>query len=359
MAIKVRKKYKYGVASPTSMGVRITPQNRMSVHNSNLFYMQATSAETNVINVSSSLGIEGLALTRFVKGSPIALFIQNELRKRNIAYEGITLDQGGPWGYRHQFNIADSGFGNKAARVWNDRAGEVGRTLSIKDFDTKRIFEKEGVAILHISGLIAAMSKETTETCVKLAKIAKKNGTLVSFDLNYRATFWKGSEEELHKAFKTIASLADILAGNEEDFQLCLGLKGPSAGGTDLNAKIEKFKEMITIAKKTYKNAKVFCTTLREVISANNNLWGAIVNYEDKWYIEEPRAIDILDRIGGGDGFMGGFLYGVLKNYKPDKCLALGWAGGALAASSLNDYGEPADEKQLLDIYAGNARVQR
>lgn len=357
--MNLKKKYKYAIASPTSMGVRITPENRMGVHNSNNFYMQATSAESNVLNVSSSLGYKCLAITKFVEGSPIAEFIKRELRKRNIDYTDVNVAQGGPWGYRHQFNIADSGFGPKASRVWNDRAGEVGRTLNIKDYDTKQIFEKDGVGILHISGLIAAMSKETTDTCVKLAKVAKKNGTLVSFDLNYRASFWKGREEELRKAFISIASLADILVGNEEDFQLCLGLKGPEAGGKDLNSKIESFKEMILVAKKKYKNAKIFATTLREVINANRNMWGVIANIEGKWLVEMPREIDILDRIGGGDGFTGGLLYGVVKGYKPDKCVALGLAAGALAATSLNDYAEPADEKQLLDIYAGNARVQR
>ena len=357
--LKAKENYRYAIASPTSMGVRITPADRMSVHNSNMFYMQATSAETNVLNVSSSLGYRCLALTKFVEGSPVSLFIQRELRKRNIDYVGASVEQGGPWGYRHQFNIADSGFGPKASRVWNDRAGEVGRTLDVSEFDTKKIFEEEGVGILHISGLIAAMSKETTDTCVKLAKIAKENGTLISFDLNYRASFWKGREEELHDAFVEIAKLSDILAGNEEDFQLCLGLKGPEAGGNGLQGKIDKFKEMITLTKQSYPNASVFCTTLREVVSANRNLWGAIVYADGEWYVEEPREIDIMDRIGGGDGFMGGFLYGVVRGYEADKCLALGWAGGALAAASLNDYGEPADEKQLMDIYAGNARVQR
>ena len=357
--MKVKKKFKYAIACPTSMGVRITPRDRMSVHNSNEFYMQATSAESNVLNVAASLGYPCLVLTKFVEDSPIALFIQRELRKRNIDYVGKSVPQGGPWGYRHQFNIADSGYGPKAARVWNDRAGEVGATLNIKDFDTKTIFEKEGVGILHISGLIASMTKETTKTCVELAKIAKKNGTLVSFDLNYRASFWKGREEELHKAFKSIAKTADILCGNEEDFQLCLKIKGPKAGGEDLNAKIESFKEMIEVVKKEYPNAKICATSLREVISANRNLWGVIANVDGEWVVEEPREIDILDRIGGGDGFMSGFLYGLIKGYDAKKCVALGWAAGALVSTSLNDYAEPADEKQLLDIYKGNARVQR
>ena len=358
MKFQLKENCKYAVACVTSMGVRITPADRMAVHNSNQFYLQATSAESNVLNVASSLGRECLVLTKFVEGSPIAAFIKAQLRARNIAYEGKDVPQGGPWGYRHQFNIADSGFGLRAPRVWNDRAGEVGRTLSAGDFDVERIFGGEGVAILHLSGLIAAMSPETTACCLALAKAAKAHGTLVSFDLNYRATFWKGREEELAAAFHEIASAADILVGNEEDFQLCLGFKGPEAGGRDLSAKIESFKAMIEQVHAKYPNAKAYATTLRQVVSANEHLWGAILWADGKWYVEEPRQIPVMDRIGGGDGFSGGLLYGVLQGWEPEKWLQFGWASGVLAASSLNDYAEPADEKQVWDIYAGNARVQ-
>ena len=179
MNVTLREHPRYAIACVTSMGVRITPVNRMAVQNSNQYIMQATSAETNVLNVASSLGYPCLALTKFVEGSPIAQFIQAQLRARNIAYEGQTVAQGGPWGYRHQFNIADSGFGLRAPRVYNDRAGEVGRTLSADDFDLERIFGEEGVGILHISGLIAAMSPETTACCLAVAKAAKAHGTPV------------------------------------------------------------------------------------------------------------------------------------------------------------------------------------
>ena len=357
--MKLRNTYRYAIACPTSMGVRITPADRMAVHNSNLFRLQATSAETNVLNSASSLGYECLALTKFVEGSPIAAFIQAQLRARNIRYEGKEVPQGGPWGYRHQFNIADSGFGFRAARVWNDRAGEVGRILCIDDFDVERIFGRAGVGILHISGLIASMSEDSTACCLALARAAKESGTLISFDLNYRATFWKGREQELRTVFHEIASCADVLVGNEEDFQLCLGFRGPETGGKDLSTKLESFKGMITQVQAKYPNTKVFATTLREVLSANRNLWGAIMLAEGEWYTEEPREIDILDRIGGGDGFSGGLLYGILRGWEPAKWIGFGWAAGALAAASLNDYAEPADEKQLWDVYAGNARVQR
>lgn len=359
MLPKLREDAGYAIGCVTSMGVRITPEDRMGVHNSRRFYMQATSAETNVCNVASSLGKRAVALTKFVEGSPIAALIRSELRARNIDYEGVSVPQGGPWGYRHQFNIADSGYGLRAARVFNDRAGEVGRTLSAEEFDTERIFGKVGVGIFHISGLIAAMSEETTRCCIALAKEAKRYGTLVSFDLNYRASFWKGREEELRNAFREIAGLADILVGNEEDFQLCLGFRGPEAGGQGLDGKIGNFKQMIREVKSAYPNAQVFATTLREVISANRNLWGVVMLAGDDWYVEEPREIDILDRIGGGDAFTGGLLYGIVSGFEPEKWVQFGWACGALVVTSLNDYAEPADEKQVWDIYAGNARVQR
>ena len=352
-------KKRYAIACLSSMGLRITPENRMAVQNSNRFLLQATSAETNVLNVTSSLGPECLVLTRFVEGSPMAAYIKAQLRARNIDFMGPDVPQGGPWGYRHQFNIADSGFGLRAPRVWNDRAGEIGRTLDAKDYDADEIFGRQGVGLFHLSGLIAAMSPETTKACLALAKAARKHGTPVSFDLNYRATFWKGRETELAKAFHQIASVADILVGNEEDFQLCLGFKGPEAGGKDLNAKIDSFKEMIGKVAKKYRNAKFFATTLRQVVSANHHLWGAILRAGDTWYVEEPRDIDVLDRIGGGDGFTGGLLYGIYRGWEPEKCLQFGWASGVLAASSLNAYAEPADEKQVWDIYKGNARVQR
>ena len=359
MELKIRKNYRYAIICPTSMGVRITPEGRMAVQNSNRFYMQSTSAESNVLNVSSSLGLECLVLTKFVKGSPIAAFIKSQLRARGISYEGPEVDQGGPWGYRHQFNIADSGFGLRAPRVWNDRAGEVGRTLCADDFDVERIFGQEGAGILHLSGLIAAMSPETTQCCLALARAAKQYGTLVSFDLNYRATFWKGREEELRQAFHEIASLADILVGNEEDFQLCLGFQGPEAGGKDLPSKIEAFKAMILQVRQKYPNAQVFATTLRQVVSANEHLWGGIMLAGEDWFVEEPRPIQVMDRIGGGDGFTGGVLYAILRGMEPAQWVQFGWASGVLAASSLNDYAEPADEKQVWDVYAGNARVQR
>lgn len=349
----------YALMTLTSMGVRIAPVNRGGVHTANLFEMQSTSAETNVLNVAASLGLPVLALTRFVKDSPIALFLKGELRRRGIAFLGPDVPQGGPWGYRHQFNIADSGFGVRGPRVHNDRAGEVGRTLSAADYDLEALFDRDGCQILHLSGLVAALSEGSTACCLALARRARASGTRVSFDINHRASFWKGREAALRDAFSEIASLSDILIGNEEDFQLALGVHGPETGGGGIEAKIDGFRGMIERVRARYPNASVFATTLREVLSANSHGWGAILLAEGKWHVEPLREIQILDRIGGGDAFVGGLLYGILKGWPPEDWLKFGWATGALATTTLQDYATPADEEQVWSIYQGNARVKR
>ncbi|HHY15951.1 MAG TPA: sugar kinase [Firmicutes bacterium] len=358
--MELRKNFAYSLVVPTSIGVRITPVNGQPVHSSDTFIMQTTSAETNVASISSYLGLPVKVLTAFVEGSPIAQFIKNNLAGRHMAYEGPEVPQGGPWGYRHQFNIADSGFGSRGPRVHNDRAGEVGRTLNVKDFDLERIFGEEGVQIVHISGLIAALSPETSTFCLELARAAKKHGTRISFDLNHRATFWEGREEELREVFTEIAGLTDILIGNEEDYQLCLGIQGPEAGGEDIAEQIDGFKKMIGRVKESFPGASVFANTLREVESANKHFWGAILlEGEDNWHVVEPRPITVLDRIGGGDGFVGGLLYAILRGWDSDKWIQFAWATGAMATTFLTDYAQPADEEQVWSIWEGNARVRR
>ena len=359
MNITLKEGCKYALLTPTSMGLRVTPENGQPIHSSDVLHLQATSAETNVASVASYLGLPVKVLTTFVKGSPFAAFIKSNLRARGMDFEGPEVEQGGPWGYRHQINIADSGYGSRGPRVWNDRAGEVGRTLNVKDFDLDRIFGQEGVQIVHLSGLIAALSPDTSRFCLEIARAAKKYGTRISFDLNYRASFWIGREQELRAIFKEICSLADILIGNEEDFQLCLGIEGPEAGGKDIASKIEGFKEMICRVKAEYPDTKVFANTLRQVNNTNSHNWGAIMLEGENWHVVEPREIHVLDRIGGGDGFVGGLLYGILKAWEPEKWVQFGWATGALATTFLTDYGQPADEDQVWSIWQGNARVKR
>jgi len=357
--MKIKHDCRYSLVVPTSMGVRITPENGQPVHAGNRYCMHATSAESNVASIASCLGLPVRVLTAFVRNSPVARFIKNDLKKRHMDYEGPEIDQGGPWGYRHQFNIADSGSGARGPRVHNDRAGEVGRIMRVGDFDLEELLGGNGAAMVHLSGLFAALSPESGKFCLELVRAAGANDTLVSFDLNHRASFWEGREVQLRETFEQIASLSDILVGNEEDFQLCFGIEGPETGGENISDKIEAFKEMIGEIKQRYSNASVFTTTLREVIDANKHIWGAVMHEGGNWHIAEPREISVLDRIGGGDGFVGGLLYGILKGWEPAKWLQFGWASGALAVTMLTDYAQPVDEEQVWSIWRGNARVRR
>ena len=369
--MKLRENARWAMVVPTSMGIRIAPELGQPVHTADRFLMQVTSAETNVASVPAALGMPVKVLTAFVADSPISAMIKANLRSRGMTFEGPDLPQGDAWGLRHQFNIADAGYGARGPRVWNDRAGEVGRELSVDQFDLERLFGAEGVQILHMSGLVAAISPKTSEFCVELAKAATRHGTAVSMDMNYRASFWRGREEELSAAFHTIAEHCDILYGNEEDFQLCLGIEGPAAGGSEIDAQIEEFKGMIGRIRAAYPRARYIGTSLREVVSANHHRWGLVLwgagesagpgepADAGEYAVCPLRDIGVLDRIGGGDGSVGGVLYGVLSGWSVQECAQFGWATGALAATSVYDYGQPADEEQVWSIWAGNARVKR
>jgi len=359
MPIALKTDARYALLIPTSMGVRLTPENAQPFHTSERFHMQVTSAETNVASIASFLGLRVKVLTALVEGSPIARMIRDDLARRHMEVEAVEVPQGDPWGYRHQFNLADSGLGVRGPRVHNDRAGEVGRILSAEAFDLERIFGQEGVQLMHLSGLIAALSPETSRFCLDLARTARRHGTRIAFDLNHRASFWHGREEELREAFTEISSLADVLIGNEEDFQLCLGVAGPEAGGKNIAEEIDGFKGMIERAKASFPHVEVFATTLREVENANRHRWGAILATGDEWHVVEPREIAVQDRIGGGDGFVGGMLYAILRGWEPHTWVQFGWATGALATTFLTDYAQVADEQQVWSVWKGNARVQR
>ena len=229
MDLTLRQDARTALLVPTSMGVRLTPLNGQPFHCGDTFRMQVTSAESNVASVASYLGLPVKVLTAFVKGSPISRMIRENLASRNMSVEGKEVEQGSPWGYRHQFNLADSGFGGRGPRVQNDRAGEVGRTITAADFDLDRIFDHEGVQIMHLSGLFAALSPETSQCCLDLARKAKASGCRISFDLNHRASFWKGREEELRRPSPRSRRSRTSSSATRRTTSLS-GIQGPSKG---------------------------------------------------------------------------------------------------------------------------------
>jgi len=359
--LKLKPGCKYALAVASSTNLRETPPNRQPDIGTDLRFRQVTSDTTNVASVLSHLDLPVAVMTALIKGNPDSHTIRRDLRSRGMTVLEKWFDPEGPWGPRHIINKAESGFGLRGASVSNDRAGEVGAKLLPEHFDLERLFGEEGVQVVHISGLFAAISPGTGQLCLKIAQIAKKYGTKVILDLNHRPSFWKGRKEELSELFLALAGHADILGGNEEDFQLCLGIKGPKAGGKSLAAKIDEFKAMIDLAHKLYMDAAVFYTTFREVISANANLWGALIwsKAENDFRVIEPRQIDVYDRIGGGDAFAGGLIYGMVMGWEVEKCLQFAWAAGAYVVTLLEDYFTGFDPNQIWNVWEGNTRVQR
>lgn len=356
----MKNKWTYAVVSPTSLGIRIAPTEFRQVQTSDVFFLQATSAESNTLSIPASLGLPVKALAKFVSGDPVSTFIRRDMQSRGIACADVYEDSLNPWDSRHPCNIAECGFGLRGPRVNNDRAGEIGRTLSADDFEPDKLFGEEGVAILHISGLICSLSEASAQCCLKLAKKAKEYGTLVSFDTNYRPSLWKGREEILLPIFDEIAAVSDILFGGDvllekkQKAQPFFGLKY-----TDTKSQIEMAKILLKKTKEGYPDARVTVSTMRDAISVNRHLFGAVALEDGKYTTYEPKIMPVYDRIGGGDAFVGGFLYSTVKGWEMKRRLAFGWGCAAFVSGLADDYGLPASEKQIWNMQAEDAWTSR
>ena len=344
-----RDNCKYDIAAVSSMGLRLCPAGRQSLFSSAPLQLQATSAETNVLSALSSLGMRTKVLTRFVEDLETSRYIKAELARRGIETEGPDVPQGGPWGFRHQINFADSGFGCVPPAVQNDRAGEVGRSICAADFDVSKLFEEDGCRVFHLSGLIACLSESTGKACLELAKAAKAAGTKISFDVNYRPSLHAGRDKDLYALFDELCALADILSGAS---YMVSGGKGRAKDLEEETVYAQQLRER-------YPEAELIFSCCRQEESANRRRVGAVLLENGSLTRRELQELDVCDRIGGGDGYLAGVLYGSLKGYDAKTCLDLGFAVSALAVSSPQDCAQPASEKQLWEICRGNAQIIR
>lgn len=230
------------------------------------------------------------------------------------------------------------------------------------DINWEKIFGEDGVRWFHTGGIYAALSKTTPEVIIEACQTAKKYGTIISYDLNYRPSLWKdiGGQEKAREINKKIAQYIDVMLGNEEDFTASLGLNVEG-----LDEKLSKlnpanFKKMIQNAVETYPNFKAVATTLRNAKTATKNDWGAILYTEGNFY--DPRLredLEIYDRVGGGDSFASGLIYGLMEGKNPEEAVNYGAAHGALAMSTPGDT-TMASLKEVEKVMQGSgARVDR
>ena len=263
---------------------------------------------------------------------------------------------------RNGINFTERGFGVRGAVGTSDRGHTAISKMKPEDFDFDYIFGTLGVRWLHTVGIYAALSEESSKTVIEAIKIAKKYGTVVSYDLNYRPSLWNaiGGKEKAQEVNKEIAKYVDVMIGNEEDFTACLGFE---VEGNDENLKelnLEGYKKMIEKVVETYPNFKVVATTLREVKTATVNDWSAICWADGKIYkAADYKGLEILDRVGGGDSFASGLIYGLMTTNDPEKAVNYGAAHGALAMTTPGDT-SMANLKEVENLMNGaSARVQR
>lgn len=263
---------------------------------------------------------------------------------------------------RNGLNFTERGFGIRGAVGCSDRGNTAASQLKVGDIDWELIFGKLGVRWMHTGGIFAALSETTGPLVIEAAKAAKKYGTIVSYDLNYRPSLWKGfgGLEKCREINREIAKYVDVMIGNEEDFTACLGfeIEGADANLTELE--VNAFKRMIDRAVKDFPNFKATATTMRGVKSATINDWGAMAWCEGKFYTATPRPnLEIMDRVGGGDSFASGFIYGLMELGDPQMAVEYGAAHGALAMTTPGDttMASLAEVKKLVG--GGGARVDR
>ncbi len=323
------------------------------------FEVHVSGGEYNVAaNLSDCFGLNTGVATAMVD------YGVGEIVQRAVSETGVKpfykwFEHDGVRGPNIATVYSDRGHGVRAPVVFYNRSNEAGALLKPGDFDWKTIFDS-GVKWFHSGGIFAALSPTTSELIVEGMQAAQAAGTVTSFDLNYRAKLWKtiGSEEKGQEMCRKIASHCDVLIGNEEDLQKGLGMAGQDV---EKKSKLdpEQFFGMIEQVVDKFPNVKLVATTLREVHSTNHHEWAAVVWYDGKRYVSPTMNLNVICRIGGGDGFASGLIYGMLTGKAPEQALRLGWAHGAL----LTTYTGDVSMAKLPEVEAlasgGTARVQR
>ncbi len=363
MELNLREKYTYDAVSLGEVMLRLDP-GEGRIRTARSFRAWEGGGEYNVIRgLHKCFGLKTAVLTAFADNE-VGLLMKDFIEQGGVDTSFIYMKKTDGIGRvcRNGINFTERGFGIRGAVGCSDRANTAISQAKPEDFDLDYLFGTLGVRWLHTGGIYAALSEQASETVVEVIKTAKKYGTVVSYDLNYRPSMWSaiGGLEKAQAVNKEIAKYVDVMIGNEEDFTACLGFK---IEGNDENLKelnIGGYKEMINEAAKTYPNFKVVATTLRTVKTATVNDWKAMCWADGEIYFSNAYdGLEIMDRVGGGDSFASGLVYGLMTTGDPLQAVNYGAAHGALAMTTPGDT-SMASKKEVEAIMSGaGARVKR
>jgi 2-dehydro-3-deoxygluconokinase len=329
-------------------------------------FRKATSCHIHVsggeFNVAANLaGCFGLnaAVASAMVNYPIGDLVAERVRAMGVKPFYKRFDHDGVSGPNIAAVYSDRGYGVRAPVVFYNRANEAAALLKPGDFDWKAIFGR-GVRWFHSGGIFAALSATSAELIVEAMEAAKAAGAVTSLDLNYRDKLWNfsGGHARARSILDRIVRHVDVLVGNEEDLQKGLGVAGPQVA-SDSKLDPTAFVSMIDRVVEKHPHIKVVATTLREVHSTNRHSWAAVAWIEGQVY-QSPRCeLDVLDRVGGGDGFASGLFFGLLTGESPAEALKLGWAHGALLTTFPGDTTMATLEQVRTLAKGGSARIQR
>jgi len=360
---KDQKDCTYDILSLGEVMLRLDP-GEGRIHTTRSFTVWEGGGEYNVARgLRRCFGLRAAVITSLAD-NPVGRLVEDFILQGGVdaslikwvPYDGVGRE------VRNGLNFTERGFGVRAARGCSDRGNTAVSQLKAGDIDWEYIFGKLGVRHFHTGGIFAALSATTPEVTIEALKTAKKHGTVTSYDLNFRPSLWKavGGKERAKEVNREIAEYVDVMIGNEEDFTACLGLE---VAGTDENLSalpVEGFKSMIREAVKAYPNFKTVATTLRSVKTATVNDWGAIA-WADGDFAEAMQrpGLEILDRVGGGDSFASGLVYGLLSGWSLEKAVNCGAAHGALAMTTPGDTSMATIEEVEKMMKGSSARVDR
>jgi len=334
------------------------------IHTARAFQVWEGGGEYNVARgLKRCFGLDTAVVTALVDNA-VGRLVQDLIYQGGVDQSHLrwVKDDGVGRTVRNGLNFTERGHGVRAALGCSDRGHTAVSQLAPGDLDWDLVFGKEGARWFHTGGIFAALSETTPAVAREAMEAARRHGTVISYDLNYRPSLWKsiGGQKRAQEVNRQLAPLVDVMLGNEEDFTAALGFEVEGMDENLSGLDPENFRKMIERAVKEFPNFSVVATTLRNARTATFNDWGAVCFYEGKLYQAANREdLEILDRVGGGDSFASGLIYGFLAGKGPQWAVECGAAHGALAMTTPGDTTMATLDEVLRVMKGGGARVAR
>jgi len=339
--------------------IRLSPPGHQRIELAPYFEAYAGGGEYNVAYALARYGLRTGWVGRLVD-NPLGHFIRNHAQASGMDLSEVVWApfDGSGRADRMGLNFTEVGIGVRPSLTLYDRGHSATAHMQPGEVDWQRIFEERGVRWFHLGGIFTALSDSCARVAEEAMQAARKTGTIVSYDLNFRSKLW--SSEKAIATTKSLVQYIDVLIGNEEDFEKVLGFKIQGADESYTDLKVENYQAMVEEVVKTYPHLSLVGTTLREVVSGLLNNWSAMFWHDGEFYrSHQYEKLEMEDRVGGGDGFCSGLVYGFLNGMPPQEIVDLGAAHGALLQSTRGDTSMITMDEVRHVMRGGSARIKR